>query len=56
MLTGFLSIQTGLLNGTISATANQWPHFLFENDEYDPENLDQGLLRGYVLVRVRTWE
>lgn len=44
-----------LRDGTFPVYADQWPAFLYDssNDfEYDPDNLDHGLLRGYFLERV----
>jgi len=40
------------LDGTIKIVAEDWPSFLYEQDLYDPNEIDKGLLRGYFLLRV----
>jgi hypothetical protein len=45
-------VQTKLITGAINVTADEWPHFLYDNDEYDSEEVDKGLLCGYLLLRV----
>lgn len=39
-------------DGTIEVLANAWPTFLYEHDVYDPDDLELGLMRGALLVRV----
>jgi hypothetical protein len=46
------STRSKLLDGSISVTAQRWPHFLYDSEEYDVDDMDKGLTRGYVLVRV----
>lgn len=50
----FLSYSTllQLQNGQLKMTAKNWPAFLYEEGIYDPEQIDLGLLRGYLSVRV----
>ena len=41
-------------NGTIRIRASEWPSFLYDNSvEYDPNNEEDGLFKGYLLLRVR---
>jgi hypothetical protein len=42
-----------LQEGTLQMTGAEWPTFLYDEALYDPEEPDKGLLRGYLLVRVR---
>lgn len=45
--------MTNVQNGTIKPKARQIPSFLFPNNTvYDPKNLQKGLFRGHVVVRV----
>jgi hypothetical protein len=45
--------MTKVNDGTIRIRAAEWPAFLYDQKtEYDPENEEKGLLKGYVLVRV----
>ncbi|KAF4597891.1 hypothetical protein EYR38_006283 [Pleurotus pulmonarius] len=39
-------------DGTIKVRASIWPSFVYEDGSYDPDNMDHGLLRGRLLVRV----
>jgi len=39
-------------NGNRAITHNTWPSFLYPEDAYNPEILDEGLLRGPFLVSV----
>jgi len=42
-----------LKDGTVKIFTGDWPTFLYDEDiEYDPEEKDKGLLRGYLLLRV----
>ena len=42
------------LDGTIRIRASEWPSFLYASTtSYDPDNEEEGLLRGYLLLRVR---
>lgn len=34
-------------------TAKNWPSFLYEEGVYDAEQIDLGLLRGFLPIRVR---
>ncbi|KAH9984125.1 hypothetical protein BJV77DRAFT_216914 [Russula vinacea] len=44
--------MTKVNDGTIRIRAAEWPAFLYDQKtEYDPENEEKGLLKGYVLVR-----
>jgi len=45
-------MRAKFLDGSIQVTANDWPNFLYEEDVYDPDELDKGLLQGYFLLRV----
>jgi hypothetical protein len=40
-------------NGTLIITHNHWPSFLYPEDEYNPEAIDEHLLRGEFLLSVR---
>ena len=40
-------------DGAIKIRASKWPTFLYDHEvPYDPDNKDNGLCRGFVLVRV----
>jgi len=42
--------------GRVKIGTGEWPAYLYdENQVYDPEEKDKGLLRGYLLVRVRSY-
>jgi len=42
--------------GRIKIGTGDWPAYLYdENLEYNPEEKDNGLFRGYLLVRVRSY-
>jgi len=45
-------VRDEVANGTIPIVAEDWPTFLYEDNVYDPNELDKGLLRGYFLLRV----
>jgi hypothetical protein len=51
-LTVLFRYRAHFLDGTIRITANKWPHFLYPTRAYDPNDIDRGLLQGYLLVRV----
>jgi hypothetical protein len=44
------SVLAQLRDGRISVVASDFPSFLF--DKYNPDDIDEGLLKGYLLVRV----
>ena len=44
--------MSALRDGSLKATAGNWPSFMYEEAEYDPQDLEKGLLRGYTVVRV----
>jgi len=48
-------MRARLLDGSIKVVADDWPNFLYDEDMYDPNELDKGLLRGYFLLRVRAF-
>ena len=35
-----------------SESAGDWPSFMYEENDYNPGDLEKGLLRGYTIVRV----
>ncbi|KAF4578288.1 hypothetical protein EYR40_001550 [Pleurotus pulmonarius] len=39
-------------DGAIKVRASVWPSFVYADESYDPDNMDHGLLRGWLLVRV----
>jgi hypothetical protein len=41
-----------LCDGLIQVNDEDWPSFLYENGDFDPEAIDKGLFKGYFLVRV----
>ncbi|SJL13965.1 uncharacterized protein ARMOST_17417 [Armillaria ostoyae] len=41
-----------LANGKVKVIASEWPSFLYDQDLYDPEDEEIGLLKGYLLLRV----
>ena len=41
--------------GKINISHNDWPSFLYEEDTYNPDALDEGLLHGPLLVSVRCY-
>jgi len=44
-----------LRDGCVSVNDEDWPSFLYEDGIYDPETIDEGLFRGYFLLRVSVW-
>jgi len=40
-------------NGTRLITHDDWPSYLYPEKEYDPDAIDENLLRGHFLVAVR---
>ncbi|OBZ65365.1 hypothetical protein A0H81_14651 [Grifola frondosa] len=52
---GFENVTTGQFcasvhDGDTEVTADDYPSFLYDQDEYDPEAIDKGFLRGALLV------
>jgi hypothetical protein len=41
-----------VLNGTIAVLHDDWPSYLYPEDGYDPDAIDQNLLQGPFLVMV----
>ncbi|KAJ7635899.1 hypothetical protein B0H17DRAFT_1217205 [Mycena rosella] len=41
-----------LVAGTVELKASEFPSFFWEDNSYDPNDLDKGLLRGHLLLRV----
>jgi hypothetical protein len=46
-------IREGLRNATIVTKGNQWASFLYENYQYDVEDIWKGLFRSQLLISVR---
>ncbi|EMD41494.1 hypothetical protein CERSUDRAFT_70035 [Gelatoporia subvermispora B] len=38
--------------GDFKVTARQWPYFLYDENEFDPDDVEKGLLLGHALKRV----
>jgi hypothetical protein len=49
----FLRFCHAVQNGQISIMADDFQSFLYPEDQYDPEVIDEGLLRGPFLLSVR---
>jgi len=48
----FYRIQRKLRNNEIRITAVNYPALLYENNDYNPEDVEHGLLHNQVLVQV----
>ena len=51
-LTLLLEFQRKLRNNKVRVTAADFPAFLYPNDGFDPDDLESGLFRSPILVRV----
>jgi len=51
-LIGFARFRKQLANGTIKVRSLDMPIFLWENNDYDPDDLTAGMFRNTVLVMV----
>jgi len=53
------SVQAQLQNGEIEMQAGGWPAFVYAGnppgEEFDPENVQEGFLKGYYLQRVSSF-
>ncbi|THH19111.1 hypothetical protein EW146_g1981 [Bondarzewia mesenterica] len=47
-----MEVLQKLLDGQIQVTAADLPTFLYEGEDFDPDDLEKGLLRGELVVRV----
>lgn len=50
---GFFRTLKKILDGRIKICPGDWATFLYAEDAYNPDEPDEGLLRGYFLLRVR---
>ncbi|KAK0186020.1 hypothetical protein F5146DRAFT_1005155 [Armillaria mellea] len=41
-----------LTNGRVKVTASEWPSFVYDQDLYDPQDVEAGCMKGYLLLHV----
>lgn len=46
-------ILTDMADGVIKVTVSDWPSFLYCQEEHVKDDLESGLMKGYLLLRVR---